>query len=58
MPAMLGLLVFAVPQSLMNEQIQALSAARVMVLGLVLEEVGLLQSYFFLNILQPVYNLL
>ncbi|MBD1883894.1 hypothetical protein [Microcoleus vaginatus] len=58
MPAMLWLLVFAFPQSLMNEQIQALSAAPVLVLGLVIEKVGLLQSYFFLKILQPVYNLL
>jgi hypothetical protein len=57
MPAMLWLLVFVVPQSLMNEQIQALSAALVLVLGLVLGEAVLLQSYFFLNILQPVYTL-
>ncbi|WP_445310938.1 hypothetical protein [Microcoleus vaginatus] len=41
---MLWILVFAVPQSLMNEQIQALSAARVLLLGLVIEEVNLLQS--------------
>ncbi|EGK89118.1 hypothetical protein MicvaDRAFT_1574 [Microcoleus vaginatus FGP-2] len=54
---MLWILFFAAPQSLKNEQIQALSAVRVLVLGLVIEKVGLLQSYFFLNILQPVYNL-
>ena len=54
---MLWILFFAIPQSLKNEQIQALSAARVLVRGLVIEKVSLLQSYFFLNILQPVYNL-
>ena len=47
MLAMLWILVFAVPQSLRNEQIQALSAARVMVIGLVLQEVRLWRLCFF-----------
>ena len=55
---MLGLLVFVVLlQSLRNEEIPAISAAQVLVLGLVREEAVLLQSYFFLLVLQPVYYL-